>query len=334
MSPDLRTRYLGFDLKNPLIAGASPLSDDVDGVRRLEDAGVAAIVLRSLFEEQITGEVLATHRAMFESADSNAESLSFLPDPDDFVLGPDAYLEHVRRVVAAVDVPVIASLNGVTPGGWQSYARLIEEAGANALELNLYRVPTAAADSGTAAESETLAIVREIASSISIPLSVKLSPYYTSLAHMCRKLVDVGTQGLVLFNRFFEPDIDVDALEYVAELNLSEPHELRARLRWIALLSGQVDADLAVTGGVHSALDVVKSLLAGADAVQLVSALLRRGPRHANEVLAELRRWMLEYGYPSVADLQGTMNAHRCPNPEVLGRANYARLLQTWSPVR
>jgi dihydroorotate dehydrogenase (fumarate) len=333
MSPDLRTRYLGFDLKNPLVAGASPLSDDVDGVRRLEDAGIAAIVLRSLFEEQITGEVLATHRALF-SAESNAEALSFLPDPDDFVLGPHAYLEHVRRVVERVDIPVIASLNGTSPGGWQAYARMIEEAGADALELNLYRVPTAAAESGAAAEQETIAIVREIAGSITIPLAVKLSPYYTSLANVCRRLTEVGAGGVVLFNRFFEPDLDLDALEYVAELNLSDPHELRARLRWVALLSGRIDADIAVTGGAHSALDVVKSLLAGADAVQLVSVLLRRGPRHVAELLQGLSRWMAEYGYPSVADMQGTMNARRCPNPEVLSRANYARLLQTWSPVR
>ena len=334
MSPDLSTRYLGFDLKNPLVAGASPLSDDVDGARRLEDAGIAAIVLRSLFEEQITGEVLATHRALFSGAESNAEAMTFLPDPDDFVLGPHAYLEHVRRIVERVDIPVIASLNGTSPGGWQGYAKMIEEAGANALELNLYRVPTAAADSGPAAEEETVAIVHEIADSITIPLAVKLSPYYTSLAHVCRRLAEVGASSVVLFNRFFEPDIDVDTLEYVAELNLSDPHELRARLRWVALLSGQIDADIAITGGVHSALDVAKSLLAGADAVQVVSALLRRGPRYVTELLQELSDWLVEYGYPSVGDMRGTMNARRCPNPEVLSRADYARLLQTWSPVR
>jgi dihydroorotate dehydrogenase (fumarate) len=334
MTPDLRTSYLGLELKNPVIAGAGPLSDDIDGVRHLEDAGVAAIVLRSLFEEQVTSEVLATHRALFTSENSYGESLTFLPDPDDFVMGPHAYLEHVRRVVERVDVPVIGSLNGTSPGGWQSYAKLIEEAGADALELNLYRVPTAASDSGAHAEEETVMIVREVAGSISIPLAVKLSPYYTSLAHVCHRLADAGARGIVLFNRFFEPDIDVDTLEYVAELNLSDPSELRARLRWIALLSGQVDADLAVTGGVHDALDVVKSLLAGADAVQMVSALLRRGPRHAADVLTELEQWLAEYDYPSVADLQGTMNVRRCPNPEILGRANYARLLQTWSPIR
>jgi dihydroorotate dehydrogenase (fumarate) len=334
VTPDLRTRYLGLALKNPLIAGASPLSDDLDGVRRLEDGGVAAIVLRSLFEEQIEGEALATSRAMDHSTESYGESLTYLPDPDDFVLGPDAYLEHLRRCVLHVGVPVIASLNGTTPGGWLRYAKLIEDAGAAALELNLYRIPDASDGAGAALEEQSVAMVRDVAQQVAIPVAVKLSPYYTSLADVSRRLVAAGARGLVLFNRYFEPDIDVEALEYVSALELSDPRELRARLRWIALLSGEVPASLAVTGGVHSALDVGKSVLAGADAVQLVSVLLRHGTGRAATLLSELASWLEEHEYPSLASLRGTLDARHCPNPAVLGRANYARLLQTWSPLR
>jgi dihydroorotate dehydrogenase (fumarate) len=330
VSADLRTRYLGLALKNPLVAGASPLSDDLDGVRRLEDGGVAAIVLRSLFEEQIDGEALATSRAFDEPTESYGEALTFLPNPDDFILGPQAYLDHVRRVVEHVGVPVIGSLNGTTSGGWLRYAKLIEEAGAAALELNLYRVPEASEGPGAAIEERSVAMVREVAAQVRIPVAVKLSPYHTSLGDVARRMAEAGARGLVLFNRFFEPDIDTEALEYVSALDLSEPRELRARLRWIALLHGQVDANLAVTGGVHSALDVVKSVLAGADAVQLVSVLLRRGPHHAPVILAELASWLTDHGYPSIASMRGTLSASSCPNPAVLGRANYARMLQTW----
>ncbi len=330
MSADLGTRYLGLALKNPLVAGASPLSDDLDGVRRLEDGGVAAIVLRSLFEEQIDGEALATSRAFDEPTESYGEALTFLPNPDDFILGPQAYLDHLRRVVEHVGVPVIGSLNGTTPGGWLRYAKLIEEAGASALELNLYRVPEASEGPGADIEERSVAMVREVAAQVRIPVAVKLSPYHTSLGDVARRMAEAGARGLVLFNRFFEPDIDAEALEYVSALDLSEPRELRARLRWIALLHGEVDASLAVTGGVHSALDVVKSVLAGADAVQLVSVLLRRGPHHAPVILAELASWLTDHGYPSIASMRGTLSARSCPNPAVLGRANYARLLQTW----
>jgi len=328
---DLSTEYLGLRLPHPLIAGASPLSDSLDSARRLEDAGAAAIVMRSLFEEQITAEALATHASMHPHAESFGEALSYFPTPQGFVLGPHEYLEHLRRLKAAVRVPVMASLNGSTPGGWLEHAKLIEQAGADALELNLYYVATDPGVSGVALERRALEMVGIVRREVRMPIAVKLSPWYTSLAHFARELVWAGASGLVLFNRFFEPDIAVEELEVVSRLELSDPRELLLRLRWLAVLSGQVEASLAVTGGVHSGLDAIKALMCGAHAVQMVSALLLHGPQHLGRVRQDIAAWMQEKGYERLEQMRGCMNLLRCPDPAAFERANYLQTLQTWS---
>ncbi len=327
---DLSTTYLGLELPHPLIVGASPLSDTVDGVRRLEDCEAAAICLRSLFEEQIVAESLAAHRATDFHADSYGEALSYLPAPEEYRLGPDAYLELIRDARAAVRVPIIASLNGTSLGRWLEYARLIEQAGASALELNVFHVPTRPDISASQIESRLVEIVREVRGSVKIPLAVKLGPFYTALAHLARELVAAGADGLVLFNRYFEPDVDVERLDHAAHLQLSTSGELLLRVRWLAILSAQVRASLAVTGGVHTVQDVIKSVMSGAHAVQLVSALLRCGPIRVSALLQELADWLGEYDYQSVRQMQGSMNMARCPDPAALARGNYIHMLQTW----
>jgi dihydroorotate dehydrogenase (fumarate) len=327
---DLTTRYLGLRLAHPLIVGASPMVDDLATVRRLEDAGAAAIVLHSLFEEQITREQLASFRQFEEPAESFAEALSYFPSPDDLPLGPDAYLELIRKVKAAVAVPVIASLNGATDGGWLHYAKLMENAGADALELNVYYLATDLYDSSEAVERRTVAMLRSVKSAVSIPVAVKLSPYYTSLAYFAQRLAREGADGLVLFNRFYQPDLDVEALEVQRALRLSDSSELPLRLRWLAVLSGRVQASLAATGGVHTALDAIKAIMAGADAVQMVSALLKHGPEYLRRVHGEMEGWMHEHGYDSVEQMKGSLNLVHCPDPAAYERANYVQILQTW----
>ncbi|MEE9219030.1 MAG: dihydroorotate dehydrogenase-like protein [Acidobacteriota bacterium] len=327
---DLSTTYMGFRLDSPLMPGASPLVDELDTVRMLEDAGAAAIVLRSLFEEQIIGEQLAATQHLQAHENSFAEALSYLPEPEGFMLGPEEYLEHIRRVKACVGIPVFASLNGTTPGGWLEYARLMEEAGADALELNVYFLATDFELSGDSVERRTLEMVRKVKESIHIPVGVKLSPYYSSMAHFARSLEQVGTDGLVLFNRFYQADIDVEELEVVRSLRLSEPSELLLRLRWLALLWGRLRLSLAVTGGVHSGLDAVKAVMAGAHAVQMVSALLKHGPRHLRVVRDEMVEFMKENEYESLQQMQGNMSLLRCPDPNVYERSNYMRILQSW----
>jgi dihydroorotate dehydrogenase (fumarate) len=327
---NLATTYLGLDLPHPFMPGASPLADDLDGVRRLEDAGAAAIVLRSLFEEQIRGEQLAAHRSMDHASNSFGEALSYLPDPADFALGPQEYLEHLRRVRAAVGVPVIASLNGTTPGGWLEYAALMQEAGADALELNVYHVATDPHEGSDAVETRMLGVVRTVVEAVDIPVAVKVSPFFTSLTHFARKLDDAGAKGIVLFNRFYQPDIDPENLELVPVLHLSDSEELLLRLRWLAILSARVVAHLAVTGGVHTAGDAVKAIMAGAEAVQMVSALLTHGPGHLATVREGVERWMVEREYESLDQMRGSMDLHRCPDPTELERGNYMRMLQGW----
>lgn len=329
---DLSTDYLSFSLPHPFIAGASPLADTLDSVRQLEDAGAAAIVLRSLFEEQLSAESMATHRATETPADSFGEALSYLPSPADFRLGSDDYLEHIRRIKAAVDIPVLASLNGMTPGGWLDHARLIEQAGADALELNLYHVSTDPQDSGATIEQRDLQVVREVRGALRIPIAVKLSPFYTSLAHFAQGLVAAGADGLVLLNRFFEPDIDIDELEVVSHLRLSSSEELRLRLRWLGIVSAQVRVSLAVSGGVHTAVDAVKAVMCGAHAVQLVSVLLSKGPRQIEVLHRDMIQWLEEKEYDSLRQMHGSMNQQHCPQPRTFERANYIRMLQTWQP--
>ncbi|HEX9592883.1 MAG TPA: dihydroorotate dehydrogenase-like protein [bacterium] len=330
---DLSTTYLGFNLPHPLMAAAGPMSDSLDAARRLEDAGAAAIVLRSLFEEQIASEGLATHRALDSHTDTFAEALTYLPDPEDFVLGPQEYLEHLRMVKEVVGVPVIASLNGTSAGGWLDYGRQMAEAGADALELNLYDVPMDAERSAAVIEDQAAAVVIGVKDLVALPVAVKLSPFYTSPAHFARRLVAAGADGLVLFNRYFEPDIDVEALEIMPCLHLSNPAELLLRLRWLAILSARVETSFAVTGGVHTGVDAVKAVMCGADAVQLLSLLLLRGPEALGHVRDEMARWLEEHEYDSLAQARGSMNLDHCPAPHRLGRANYMYTLQTWEPA-
>jgi dihydroorotate dehydrogenase (fumarate) len=327
---DLSTTYLGFHLPHPFVPGASPLADELDTVRRLEDAGAAAIVMRSLFEEQITHEQVAVAHYMDAPSESFAEALTYLPSPDAFVLGPEEYLEHIHKLKAAVSVPVIASLNGATDGGWLGYARLMAGAGADALELNVYALATDFDDSSEMLERRTLHMLDAIKREIGIPVAVKLSPFYTSLAYFARRLAERGADGLVLFNRFYQPDIDVETLEVAPTLRLSDSSELLLRLRWLAILSGRIDTSLAVTGGVHNTLDAVKAIMAGADAVQLVSALLRHGPEQLTTLRRDLALWLEEHEYDSLAQMKGSMNLQRCPNPAAHERANYMTILQSW----
>jgi dihydroorotate dehydrogenase (fumarate) len=327
---NLTSEYLGFALRNPIVAGASPLSDDLDMVRRLEDAGVAAIVLRSLFEEQIAREEMSEFVNLDSHGESFAEASSIFPSLHAFSFGPHEYLEHLRQVKHAVSIPVIASLNGSTPGGWIEYARLMAEAGADALELNLYRIATDPDISGTAMEQAAIETVKSVRESVTVPVAVKLSPFYSAFAHMARELDRAYADGLVLFNRFYQPDIDVEQLTATRSLHLSDSSELRLRLHWIAILSGHVRASLAVTGGVHSALDVVKATMAGAHATQMVSALLMHGPDHVRTVLHDLTAWLSEHEWESLGAMRGNMNFSRVPDPDAYERANYMLMLHGW----
>lgn len=326
---DLSTKYLGLELPHPLMPGASPLVDDMGMVRRLEDAGASAIVMHSLFEEQIASE--QRDALLFEShAESNAEAVSYAPDPGIFALGPDEYLEQIQRIRAAVSVPVIASLNGTTPQSWIEYARLIEQAGAHALEINVYHLAIDPMENGEDVESRTLQIAEAVKGAVSIPVAVKLSPFYSAFANFARKLDDAGADGLVIFNRFYQPDIDVEALDVLPTVHLSDSGDLLLRLRWLAVLSGRVRASLAVTGGVHTSLDAIKAVMAGAHAIQMVSALLRRGPEHLRRVREEMAQWLEEHGYESLRQMQGSMSLARSGNPAALERSNYMRVLQSW----
>jgi dihydroorotate dehydrogenase (fumarate) len=327
---DLKTTYLGLDLPNPFVVGASPLADDVDDARRLEDAGAAAIVMRSLFEEQIVREQLSAFLHTEMHGESFAEAMSYFPNPSRFVFGPEEYLDHLRRLKEAVRIPVIASLNGTSPGGWLDYPPLMEKMGADALELNLYPLALDPEVSGAETEDASLTAVREVLRSVRIPVAVKLSPFYSSFAHFAVKLDTLGARGLVIFNRFYQPDIDVENLQVRETLQLSSASELPLRLRWIAALAGKVRGSLAVTGGVHSALDVVKCMMAGADAVQLVSALLRGGPGWLKGLRAELEHWMEQHEWDSLEQMRGNMSLIRCPDPAVYERANYMLILQGW----
>ena len=327
---DLSTTYLGLELPHPLMPGASPLVDDLDMVQRLADAGAAAIVMHSLFEEQIEGEARGVRRHHEAFSDSHNEASSYFTSLPEFALGPDEYLEQVRRIKRAVGLPLIGSLNGTTLGGWLRYARLIEEAGADALELNVYEVASDPERSAAELEARVLDMLREVRSTVDVPVAVKLSPFYTSLAAFARALQDAGADGLVLFNRFYQPDIDLEALEAVRSLRLSDPSELLLRLRWLAILSADLQVSLGVSGGVHDHRDAVKAVMAGAHGVQMVSALLRHGPdalRRAHELLA---CWLQEHEYDSLRQMQGSMNLRRCPDPHAFERANYLHVLQSW----
>ncbi len=325
---DLSTVYLGFRLPHPFMPGASPMVDSLDTVRRLEDAGAAAIVMHSLFEEQVLQEQVATTSIFESSAESFPEALSFFPEPDEFALGPEEYLHQLARVREAVDVPVFASLNGIAGGHWLEYAWVMQEAGADGIELNTYQLATDPTQTAEMIERQVAAMVMELKEKVQIPVAVKLSPFYTATANFARRLERAGADALVLFNRFYQADIDVEELEVERTLHLSDSSELLLRLRWLAILSSQLELPLAVSGGVHAPVDAVKAVMSGAHAIQVVSALLERGPEYLATLRRGLEEWMEEHRYASLAELRGTMNLSRCPDPAAYERANYMRILQ------
>jgi len=328
---DLSTTYLGLKLKSPLVASASPLSEDLDKIRRMEDAGMAAVVMHSLFEEQITLETQELDRHLWQGTESFAESLTYFPDMTHYNLGPEGYLEHLRKAKAAVSIPVIGSLNGVSTGGWIEYAKKIEEAGADALELNIFFIPTDPEMAGAQVEQMHCELAANVKASVKIPVAVKMSLYFSSMANMARQLDQTGVDGLVIFNRFYQPDFDLESLEVVPALILSSSYDLLLRLHWVAILYGRVRADLAVTGGVHTALDVLKAMMAGARVAMMTSALLRHGIEHVSKVRAELVQWMEEHEYESIRQMQGSMSQRSVAEPAAFLRANYMKVLSSYS---
>lgn len=328
---DLSTTYLGLSLKNPLVASASPLSEDLGNIRKMEDVGAAAVVLHSLFEEQIHLESHELDRYLGAGTESFPESLTYLPELAWYNRGPDGYLEHLYRAKRAVQIPVIASLNGSSPGGWTKYARKMEQAGADALELNIYFLPTHADVGAAEVERNYCDLVREVTSSVRIPVAVKLSPYFSALANLGRLLDHSGASALVLFNRFYQPDFDLENLEVVPNLVLSSSYELLLRLHWVAILYGNIRADLAVTGGIHTAEDVLKAMMAGAKVAMMTSALLKNGIGHFEKVLAALRQWMEEHEYDSIRQMRGSMAMRSVANPSAFERSNYMRVLSSYA---
>jgi len=329
---DLTTRYMGLDLKHPVIASASPLSETLDGIRRLEDGGAAAVVLFSLFEEQIRREQSALADTIDQGTHSFAESLSFFPevDFDEFSTSPHAYLDLVRRAAEGTDIPIIASLNCVTSQGWTDYARQIEQAGASGIELNIFAIETDLFTTGQQVEQRYLDSLQLVKEAVSIPIALKLSPFFSAFGHMAKQLDEAGADALVLFNRFYRPDLDIDSLAVLPTLTLSHASEMRLPLQWIALLRGRIKASLGATRGVESAVEVVKYLLAGADAVMTTSALLRKGPGHTATLVAGLQAWMEEHEFQSLEELRGLLSHAKVSDPLPLERANYIRVLESY----
>ena len=328
---DLSTTYLGLKLRNPLVASSSPMCGDVGNVRRMEDSGAAAIVLQSLFEEQIESESDELDRDIDRASEVGAESVSHFPELGHRVMGPETYLSHIVKCKQAVKIPVIASLNGTSLGGWLSYAKQMEQAGADALELNIYHIPVSADVTGEQVEQQYIELVKAVKAAVHIPVAVKLGPYFSSMANMARKLDATGVDGLVLFNRFYQPDYDLEALEVVPNLILSNSHELLLRLHWVAVLYGSVKADMALTGGVHCATDVVKSMMAGAKVAMMTSALLKRGISYLDTIATELLVWMGEHEYDSIKQMQGSMSRNAVPQPQAFERANYLKVLSSYA---
>jgi dihydroorotate dehydrogenase (fumarate) len=330
---DLSTTYLGLTLRTPLVPSASPLSAEIDNIKRMEDAGAAAVVLHSLFEEQLQLERYALHHHLTYGTESFAEALTYVPEPPTFHLGPEEYLNHIRRAKEAVDIPIIASLNGASVGGWTDYGLQMQQAGADALELNIYHIPTDMEQSGVEVEATYLDILTAVKSVVSIPVALKLSPFFSSMAYMARRFDAAGADALVLFNRFYQPDIDLETLTVEPHTLLSTPQALRLPLRWIAILYGRVKADLAATGGIHEAQDVLKMLMAGASVTMMCSALLQYGITHLRVVEEEVRAWMEEHEYVSVRQMQGSMSQLHCADASAFERAHYMRALHTYRPV-
>jgi len=330
---NLSTTYLGFKLRTPLIPSASPLSEKIENIRRMEDAGAGAVVFHSLFEEQVSQDRHELQFYLDQGSESFAESLSYFPEPE-FKVGPDAYLDHIAQAKAAVNIPVIGSLNGSTFGGWMKYARDIEQAGADALELNIYNVPSDPNRSAEEIENEYLTIIASVKAQLKIPVAVKLSPYFTNFAHFAHRADRNGVNALVLFNRFYQPDIELETLEISPNILLSTPMAMRLPMRWIAMLYGRIGANLAATSGIHRATDSLKMLMAGADVTMLCSVLLRRGIDHIKVMEADMRRWMEEHEYTSIDQLKGSMSQKNCPDPSAFERAQYMRALATYPAER
>jgi dihydroorotate dehydrogenase (fumarate) len=328
---DLTTTYLGLKLRTPLVPSASPLSEEIDSIKRMEDAGASAVVLYSLFEEQLRQDRLELHHHMESGTFSFAEALTYFPEPEEYHLGPEDYLKHIANAKKSVKIPIIASLNGSSPGGWTQYARLVQQAGADALELNIYYIPTNMNLPAGEVEQTYLDVLKAVKAEVTIPVAVKLSPFFTNFANMAKRLNDTGADGLVLFNRFYQPDIDLETLEVKPNILLSTPMAMRVPLRWIAILYSRLQASLAATSGIHRAPDVLKMLMAGADVTMLCSTLIRHGVGHIKVIENDLVAWMEEHEYESVTQLKGSLSQKKCPAPSTFERAQYMRAISNYS---
>ena len=329
---NLTTTYMGLNLKNPIVPSSSPLSYSIDGVRRLEDAGAAAVVMHSLFEEQISMESQRLDHFLNYGTESFAEALTYFPEQESYAVGPEAYLNLIREAKAAVDIPVIGSLNGVSTGGWTDYAKMIQQAGADALELNVYYIPTNVELSGAEVEQRYLDLLSDVKKSVTVPVAIKLSPYFSATANMAYRLAAAGADALVLFNRFYQPDLDLDEFKVVPSLVLSQPNEMRLPLRWVAILYGQVSTDLAITSGVQSHVEVIKGIMAGAKVTMMASELLRKGSERISDILEHMAQWMEAHEYESVAQMRGSMSQESVAEPAAFERANYMKVLKSWQP--
>ncbi len=329
---DLRTTYMGIELKHPIVASASPLSEKLDNIKRMEDAGAAAVVMFSLFEEQIKHEIAAIEHLITSGAESYAESLSYFPDFADYETGPDEYLNLLRKATEAVDIPVIGSLNGITNEGWVNTARMMQDAGASAIELNTFYIPAHLYMTGREVEQRYIDVLKAVKESVTIPVALKLSPFFSAIGNMARQFDEAGADALVLFNRFYQPDFDLDRMEVVPDLELSTPSEIRLPLLWIAVLYGRINASIAATRGVHSPVEVIKYLLAGADVVMTTSGLLRYGIGFLTTLVDGLQAWMEEKQYSSVAQMRGSMSQANCLDPSAFERANYIKILESYAP--
>ena len=331
---DITTNYLGLELRSPLVpSAAAPLTEDLDHVKQLADAGAGAIVLHSLFEEQLLREKFDLHHHLEYGTESFAEALTYFPEPDEFHVGPELYLEHIRQAKAATGLPIIANLNGYSRGGWVEYARLMEEAGASAIELNVYFVPTDFNLSGSDTEQIYLDILQDVKAEVNIPVAMKLSPFFTNFAYMAKRCAETGADGLVLFNRFLQPEINPEELEVEPQVHLSHSADALLAVRWIAILYGRVGTDFAATGGIHTGRDVIKALMAGAKVTQVCSTLLRHGIDHLKDIERQLKHWMSEHEYASVKEMQGSMSQFSCEDESAYERAQYMRLLQETHPL-
>ncbi len=331
---DITTSYLGLNLRSPIVPSAAlPLSEDLDTIKRLEDAGAAAIVLHSLFEEQLLREKFELHHHLEYGTESFAESLSYFPEPSEFQVGPELYLNHIRQAKKIVNIPIIASLNGFSPGGWVEYAQLIQQAGADAIELNIYYVPTNFDITGAEVEQNYIDTLTEVKKEVSIPIALKLSPFFSNMANMAKRFDQAGANGLVLFNRFLQPDINPEDLEIEVNSVLSNAHDLRLPMRWIAILYGRIKADLAATSGVQRGHDVIKLVMAGASVTHVCSALLRHGIHYIEVMEEEIKHWMEEYGYESIQQMKGSMSQIHCTDESAYERAQYMKAITSYTPT-